>query len=72
MFDFDVPAAAYYSVGDPSKIKSSQILNDANIKGIFSWLAALKLEKYTKNFILNGYHSMQLLLLQMVSKYFFY
>ena len=68
LFDFDVPSLTYYSVGDPSKIKSSHILNDPNIKGIFTWLSALKLEKYTKNFVLSGYHSMELLHIQMASK----
>jgi len=68
LFDFDIPAQTYYSVGDPSKIKSSHILNDFNVKAIFTWLLSLKMEKYTKNFILNGYHSMELMLIQMASK----
>ena len=68
LFTFDVPPVAYYSIGDLKKIKSSHILNDTNIKGIFTWLGALKIEKYTKNFILNGYHSMELMLIQMASR----
>lgn len=68
MFNFDVPINTYYTVGDPERIKSSVLLNDHNIKNIFNWLKELKLEQFTKNFIVKGYHSIELLFMQMGSR----
>jgi len=69
-FPFDVPSSVYYSAGNIEKIRTAEILNDINMTGIYKWLQNMKLDKFTKNFIINGYHCLELLLTQMISKYF--
>ena len=63
-FGFTIPKSVYYSCNDLSEIK-----NDTNIDKLNNWLQNLKIENYLMNFVLNGYHSIELLLLQMESKY---
>jgi len=63
-FGFSIPKRVYYSCSDLSDIK-----NDENIDKLNNWLKNLKIENYLMNFVLNGYHSIELLLLQMESKY---
>lgn len=43
-------------------------MNDSNLTGILKWLQGMKLEKYTRNFVISGYHSLEILLIQMISK----
>jgi len=63
-FGFTIPKSVYHSCIDLSEIK-----NDTNIDKLNSWLQNLKIENYLMNFVLNGYHSIELLLLQIESKY---
>ena len=63
-FGFTIPKSVYHLCNDLSEIKS-----DINIDKLNSWLQNLKIENYLMNFVLNGYHSIELLLLQMESKY---
>lgn len=63
-FDFPVPSNVYYT----SPFSNEDLLLDHNIKILFNWLLNLKLEKYTTNFVAMGYHSLELLLLQMSSR----
>jgi len=59
-FGFPVPKSVYYICQ-----KLDNIENDQHINILNKWLAELKLEKYLINFLNNGYHSIELLLIQM-------
>ena len=61
-FIFPVPKEVYYIC------QSDNIKNDRNINKLNDWLKDLKIENYLECFIKNGYHSIELLLLQMESK----
>ena len=43
-------------------------MNDYHIENLKDWLRGLKVENYLENFIVGGYHSVELMLLQMESK----
>ena len=62
-FRFAVPKSVYYTCKNLDKIK-----NDINIKNLKNWLKNLRIDTYLKNFISNGYHSLELLFLQMESQ----
>ena len=61
-FIFPVPKEVYYIC------QSDNIKSDRNINKLYDWLKSLKIENYLECFIKNGYHSIELLLLQMESK----
>ena len=61
-FPFPVPKEVYHSIEDINKIE-----NDENIQKLKKWLESLKVEDYLINFIYSGYHSIELLLMQMIS-----
>ena len=61
-FIFPVPREVYYIC------QSENYKNDRNIKKLNDWLKALKIEIYLDNFVKNGYHSIELMLLQSESK----
>jgi len=61
-FIFPVPREVYYIC------QSDNIKSDRNINKLNDWLKDLKIENYLECFIKNGYHSIELLLLQMESK----
>ena len=60
LFGFTVPKSVYYTSKDFNNIE-----NDQHIMELKNWLNNLKVEKYLMNFINNGYHSIELLLMQM-------
>ena len=62
-FGFPIPKEVYYSINKNNK----NILDDKNIIKLKQWLENLKVEKYLNNFIDNGYYSIELLFIQMVS-----
>ena len=62
-FKFIVPKSVYYNCKHLNKIN-----NDINIKNLRNWLKNLRVDNYLKNFINNGYHSIELLFLQMESQ----
>ena len=62
-FKFDVPKSVYYSCKNMKKLN-----NDNNIMNLKQWLKNLRIDNYLKNFITNGYHSIELLFLQMESQ----
>ena len=62
-FKFDVPKSVYYTCKNLNKIN-----NDINIKNLNTWLKNLRVDNYLRNFIFNGYHSIELLFLQMESQ----
>ena len=69
LFDFTIPKAVYYT----SNIKYNngnieQIKNDTNLSKFYLWLEDINLENYFFNFINNGYFSVDLLFMQMLSK----
>ena len=62
-FVFPIPKGVYYTCDDLDNIDS-----DIYIRKLNNWLRNLKVENYLMNFISNGYHSLELLLVQMESK----
>ena len=66
LFPFSVPKSVYFSLKNNLDRKS--IDEDKNIINLRKWLKEMKMEKYLDNFIKNGYHSVELLLFQMISK----
>ena len=63
LFDFIVPKSVYYLINNFDKIE-----NDINIIKLNNWLKKIKLEEYLIKFINNGYYSIELLLMQSLSK----
>ena len=63
LFDFNVSKNVYYCLNNLEKIKL-----DINIIKLNNWLKDIKLEQYLKSFIDNGYYSLELLLMQTLSK----
>jgi ankyrin repeat protein len=61
-FGFPIPKEVYYSIKN-----DKNILQDQHIIKLRKWLENLKIEKYLYNFIDNGYNSIELLLIQMIS-----
>ena len=61
-FEFPIPKEVYYSIKN-----YKNILDDQNIIKLRKWLENLKIEKYLNNFIDNGYNSIELLFIQMIS-----
>ena len=61
-FIFPIPKEVYYIC------QNENYKNDRNINKLNDWLKALKIENYLEGFIKNGYHSIELMLLQMESK----
>ena len=62
-FNFQVPKEVYYicqNIEDYSE--------DKNINRLKSWLEELKVDNYLDNFVKNGYHSLEMMLLQIESK----
>ena len=62
-FAFPIPKGVYYICEDLDNIDS-----DIYIRKLNNWLKNLKVENYLMNFVSNGYHSLELLLVQMESK----
>ena len=61
-FSFPIPQEVYYVC------LNDDIKNDKNINKLNDWLSSLKIECYLESFIKNGYHSIELMLLQMETK----
>ena len=62
-FNFIVPKEVYYICQNIEDYGE-----DNNINKIKNWLEELKIDNYLDNFVKNGYHSLELMLLQMESK----
>ena len=62
-FEFQIPKNVYYICNDLDNYEE-----DFHIKKLKEWLKGLKIENYLLNFIEGGYHSIELMLLQMESK----
>ena len=63
-FDFNVPFnVVYYR----NKKDFKDVKYDFHVKAMMNWLRELKMEKYLEKFYNNGYHSMELIYIQMVS-----
>ena len=62
-FIFQVPKNVYYICNN-----LDNYMNDYHIENLKDWLRGLKVENYLENFIVGGYHSVELMLLQMESK----
>ena len=60
MFGFALPKSIYYVCQNMDDIE-----NDQHIKNLNKWLSDIKVERYLINFVENGYHSIELLLMQM-------
>ena len=63
-FSFNVPKNVFYEI-----IDVENILEDFNVKKIYNWLKNLKVENYLENFLTGGYYSIELILMQMNSKF---
>ena len=66
VFPFLVPKNVYYSL--EHNLDEISINKDQNIIQLKRWLKEFKMEEYLKNFIENGYYSVELFLFQMISK----
>lgn len=62
-FKFDIPKGVYHKCDDLLNCS-----NDPYIIKLSKWLSALKIDSYLNNFVSNGYHSLDLLQMQMESK----
>lgn len=62
-FSFQIPKKVYYMLNDIDNYD-----NDFHIKEIKSWLKRLKVENYLSNFVNGGYHTLELMLMQMGTK----
>ena len=60
LFGFTVPKSVYYTLKNFNDIENDQHIIDLN-----NWLSNLKVDRYLMNFLKNGYHSIELLLMQM-------
>ena len=60
LFGFTVPKSVYYTLKNYDNIE-----NDDHIKDLNNWLSNIKVDRYLMNFVSNGYHSIELLLMQM-------
>ena len=60
LFGFTVPKGVYYTLKNYDNIE-----NDEHIKDLNNWLSNIKVDRYLMNFVSNGYHSIELLLMQM-------
>ena len=60
LYGFTIPKSVYYTCHNLDEIE-----NDQHIMNLNSWLSNLKVDKYLMNFVNNGYHSKELLLMQM-------
>jgi hypothetical protein len=68
---YPLPGSVFHNCsGDPDKMTLDELIKDTYIKQIYNWLYHLKLEKYTVNFVRNGYHTLDLLYCQISSRYF--
>ena len=61
-FNFNVPKTIYHCCDNFNNIQ-----NDINIQKLNNWLKEINLSDYLHNFISCGYHSLDLLLMQMES-----
>lgn len=66
IFPFEIPKNVYYFL--ENNLNDNTINSDHNICQLNKWLKEFKMEKYLKNFINNGYYSVELFLFQMISK----
>jgi len=60
IFGFTIPKSVYYTCQNFDDIENDQHIIDLN-----NWLSNLKVDRYLMNFVNNGYHSIELLLMQM-------
>ena len=60
MFGFALPKSVYYICQNMDDIE-----NDQHIANLKNWLSDIKVERYLLNFLESGYHSIELLLMQM-------
>ena len=60
LLGFTVPKSVYYTLKNYDDLK-----NDKHIIDLNDWLKNIKVDRYLMNFINNGYHSIELLLMQM-------
>ena len=63
LFEFTIPKNVYYYINNIENCE-----NDLNIIKLNNWLINIKLEQYLKNFLNCGYYSVELLLIQSLSK----
>ena len=63
VFRFAVPKGVYHICQNLDKIDDDKYILELN-----KWLQTLKVEEYLMNFIKSGYHSLELLLMQMVTE----
>ena len=63
LFPFQIPKNVYYIPDEDANINE-----DENIVKLKRWLKEFKMESYLNNFLENGYYTIELFLLQMISK----
>ena len=62
LFEYTVPKSVYYNCSNLEKIE-----DDPNINKLYEWLKNIRLEQYLKNFLENGYCSIDILFFQLLS-----
>ena len=62
LFDFNIPKSVYYIAYHLEKIE-----DDEKVSKFYEWLGNIRLEEYLKNFLNNGYFSVDLLFVQYIS-----
>ena len=60
LFGFTIPKSVYYTLKNYDDLD-----NDEHIINLNDWLKNIKVDRYLMNFVNNGYHSIELLLMQM-------
>lgn len=61
-FEFTIPKSVYYISFNLEKIE-----DDENVNKLYEWLGNIQLEEYLRNFLNNGYYSIDLLFVQLLS-----
>jgi hypothetical protein len=67
LLHYSIPGQVFYT-SKYNMNNSENLKKDIYAKKIYEWLSSLKLEKYTQNFLKNGYHTLDLLYCQMFSR----
>ena len=62
LFEYAVPKNVYYNCINLEKIE-----DDPNANKLYEWLKSIRLEQYLKNFLANGYCSIDILFFQLLS-----
>ncbi len=63
-YGFELPQSVFYFIDE----NTDDFLQDSNVISMNNWFKILKMENFTQNFYENGYHTLELLFMQMNSR----